>query len=148
MTGAAAGAPRGTQGASRFHYELEFEDTFDGEELDPERWLPHDLPHWSSRSRSRAAARYRIGGGTLRLLIEEGQQPWCPDLDGAVRVSSLQTGAFSGPVGSSVGKHRFSPRAVVREAQESIRLSTPLYGRIELRARGPATTRSRWSRSG
>jgi beta-glucanase (GH16 family) len=51
-----------------------------------------------------------------------------------VRVSSLQTGVFSGPVGSTVGQHRFHPDAVVLEAQENVRLYTPRYGRIELRA--------------
>jgi len=114
-------------------FELEFEDTFDGGALDGCRWFPYYLPQWSGRQRS--AARFEVGGGRLRLLIEADQQPWCPELDGEVRVSSLQTGVFSGPVGSGVGQHRFSPEAVVREAQENVRLYTPLYGRIEMRAR-------------
>jgi hypothetical protein len=118
---------------SEARYELEFEDTFDGDELDRGRWVPHYLPQWSSRKSS--AARYEAGGGRLRLLIEEDQQPWCPELDGQIRVSSLQTGVFAGPVGSGVGQHRFSPEAVVREEQENVRLYTPLYGRIEMRAR-------------
>jgi beta-glucanase (GH16 family) len=50
-------------------------------------------------------------------------------------VSSLQTGVFAGPVGSTVGQHRFHPDAVVREAQNNVRLYTPHYGRIELRAK-------------
>ena len=70
-------------------YELEFEDTFEGDSLDDRRWLPYYLPQWSSRAQ--AAARYRVGDGCLRLLIEADQQPWCPELDGDVRVSSLQT---------------------------------------------------------
>ena len=70
----------------------------------------------------------------LRLLIEEDQQPWCPELDGEVKVSSLQTGQFAGPVGSAVGQHRFHPDAVVREEQPNVRLYTPSFGRIELRA--------------
>src|SRR4051794_20308749 len=114
-------------------YELGFEDTFDGDTLDAGRWLPYYLPHWSSRERS--TARYEIGGGLLRLLIQADQQPWCPEFDGDVRVSSLQTGAFAGPVGSAVAQHRFNPRAVVREAQQNVRLYTPQYGRIELRAK-------------
>lgn len=73
--------------------EVEFEDTFDGGQLDLDRWIPH----WSSRERS--AARYEVGGGSPRLLIE-AEEPWCPELDGEVRVSSLQTGVFAGPVGS------------------------------------------------
>src|SRR5918997_847362 len=35
----------------------------------------------------------------------------------------------------ATGQHRFNPDAVVREAQENVRLYTPLYGRIELRAK-------------
>jgi Glycosyl hydrolases family 16 len=114
-------------------FELEFEDTFEGEELDRNRWLPYYLPHWSSRERS--AARYEVGGGVLRLLIEEDQPPWCPELDGEIRVSSLQTALFSGPIGGSVGQHRFNPAAVVREEQPHVRLYLPHYGRIELRAK-------------
>ena len=49
-------------------------------------------------------------------------------------MSSLQTGLFAGPVGSTVGQHRFHPDAVVLEAQENVRLYTPRYGGIELRA--------------
>ena len=73
--------------------------------MDLGRWIPHYLPHWSTRERS--AARYAIADGRLSLLITANQQPWCPDLDGEVRVSSLQTGVFAGPVGSTVGQHRF-----------------------------------------
>ena len=35
-------------------FELEFEDTFDGERSTAERWLPWYLPHWSNRARSTA----------------------------------------------------------------------------------------------
>ncbi len=114
-------------------YELEFEDLFDGEQLDRERWLPYYLAHWSSRERS--AARYEIGGGCLRLLIAADQQPWCPEFDDQVKVSSLQTGAFAGSVGGSIGQHRFNPALRVREAQPNVRLYAPQYGRIELRAK-------------
>jgi Glycosyl hydrolases family 16 len=113
-------------------YRLEFEDTFDGDELDPTLWLPYYLPHWSTRER--AAARYEVDG-RLRLLITADQEPWCPELDGDIRVSSLQTALFAGPLGSTVGQHRFDERAVVTEEQENVRLYTPCYGRIELRAR-------------
>jgi hypothetical protein len=114
-------------------YVLDVEDTFAGPELDRSLWLPYYLPHWSSRAAS--AARYRLGDGYLRLLVEQDQPPWCPELDGQVRVSSLQTGEFCGPVGSAIGQHRFSPAAVVREAQDDVRLHTPQYGFFEIRAR-------------
>jgi Glycosyl hydrolases family 16 len=114
-------------------FELEFEDTFDGEELDREKWIPCYLPHWSSRERS--AARYELGGGALRLQIQADQPPWCPELDGDIRVSSLQTAVFSGPVGGGVGQHRFNPAALVREEHPNDQLYLPHYGRIELRAK-------------
>ena len=117
----------------RVGYELEFEDTFGGDTLDTDRWVAHYLPQWSSRERS--AARYEVGGGCLRLLIERDQQPWCPELDGDTRVSSLQTGVFAGPVGSAIGQHRFHPSAVVREPQQNVRLYTQHYGLVEMRAK-------------
>lgn len=110
-------------------YELEFEDRFDGDDLDRSRWLPHHLPHWSSREQS--AARYELADGHLHLLIEADQQPWCPEFDGRTRVSSLQTGVFT-------GQHRFNPDAVVRERQEDVALYTPLFGVFALRARAVA----------
>ncbi len=120
--------------------ELAFEDTFEGGTLDLTRWVPYYLPHWSSRERS--AARYELGGGRLRLLIERDQQPWCPELDGELVVSSLQTGVFAGPLGSPIGQHRFHPDAVVREEQDDVRLYTPQYGRIEVRCRAIADPRN------
>jgi hypothetical protein len=121
-------------------YELEFEDTFDGDTLDQARWLPWYLPQWSSREAS--AARYQLGGGVLRLVIEADQQPWCPEFDGQTRVSSLQTGVFAGPVGSTVGQSRFNPGLVVRQAQDNARLYTPQYGLFELRAKATDDPRS------
>ena len=120
-------------------YVLDFEDHFDGEELDRSRWLPLYLPQWSSSIAS--AARYELADGALHLLIEAEQAPWCPQLDGATRVSSLQTGVYAGPVGSSIGQHRFHPDAVVREPQQDVRLYTPRYGVFVLRAKALADPR-------
>jgi Glycosyl hydrolases family 16 len=114
---------------------LEFEDTFTGQDLDRRRWLPNYLPQWSSREQS--AARYTLADGLLRLRIDADQPPWCPEFDGEVRVSSLQTGVFAGPLGSRTGQHRFTPAVVVREQQEPRRLWTPRYGRIEVRMAAP-----------
>jgi hypothetical protein len=120
-------------------YELEFEDTFDGSELDRSRWVPHYLPHWSSRAATEA--RYRIDDGMLRLRIDEGQQPWCPEWDDDIRVSSLQTGLFAGPLGSPVGQLHFEDDLRVREEQAEERLYTPLYGIVETRFRAIADPR-------
>ena len=120
----------------RSDYELEVEDRFDRPVLDERLWIPYYLPHWGSRAAG--AARYTVGGGTLRLLIESDQEPWNPELNGHLRVSSLQTGVFAGPVGSTIGQHHFQKGLVVREAQRNVALYTPQYGLFELRARALA----------
>lgn len=114
-------------------YLLEFADEFDGSGLDPEKWLPFHFPHWSSRAS--AAARYQLEEDCLVLEITRDQAPWCPEFDGSVRVSSLQTGVFSGPVGSAVGQLRFNPANRVRQAQAETRLYVPHYGYFEMRGR-------------
>lgn len=117
-------------------WRLEFHDGFDGDALNADKWIPYYLPQWSSRARS--APRYGLGDGALALRIEADQQPWCPEFDGDVKVSSLQTGLYSGPVGSTAGQHRFNENLVVREAQPSLRTFTPRYGYFEARVRGLA----------
>ena len=114
-------------------FELELDETFDGNTLDERVWIPHYLPHWSTWEAS--AARYSLLGGELRLRIDADQPPWCPELDGPIRVSALQTALVAGPVGSSVGQHRFHPDATVRNGPHDDRRYTPHYGRVELRAR-------------
>jgi hypothetical protein len=126
------GLPEPVDPGTRAGYELVVADDFAGDHLDAALWLPHHLPQWSSRAAS--AARYRLDGH-LRLVIDEDQPPWCPELDGGVRVSSLQTGVRSGPPGSRDGQHRFRPDVVVREAQQLLRLYVPQYGFFEARAR-------------
>jgi hypothetical protein len=128
-----AGSGRVVDPVTKAGYELDFEDHFEGDTLDQTRWLPCYLPHWSSREAS--AARYVLGGGVLRLVIEADQPPWCPEFDGQTRVSSLQTGVFAGPVGSPVGQSRFTEELVVRQAQDNVMLYTPRYGLFELRAK-------------
>jgi hypothetical protein len=114
-------------------YRLEFHDEFDGPDLDTSKWLPVYLPQWSSRARS--APEYGFGDGALILHITEAQQPWCPEFDGEIRCSSLQTGVYAGPLGSAIGQHRFRPACVVREEQEPMRTYTPRYGYFEVRAK-------------
>lgn len=117
-------------------YVLDLEDDFGSNELDRSLWHPHYLPQWSSRARS--TARYELTDSTLHLRIDQDQAPWCPEFDGDTRVSSLQTGVFAGPVGSTLGQHRFDPRVVVREEQPVLRLYTPQYGVFVIRAAVPA----------
>lgn len=114
-------------------YRFEFHDEFDGPDLNLEKWIPFHFPHWSSRARS--AANYIVENGSLTLQIEADQRPWCPEFDGENRVSSIQTGMFAGPVGSAAGQLRFNKANRVREAQESVRRYTPLFGYFEMRAK-------------
>jgi hypothetical protein len=91
---------------------LLFADDFDEPFLNLENWFPYYLPHWSSQERTRA--RYQIQDSYLRLSVDNDQQPWCPEFDGDVKVSNLQTGHWSGPAGSPQGQHRFRSGLVVR----------------------------------
>lgn len=113
-------------------YELDFDEDFAGTALDATRWFPYYLPQWSSREAT--AARYQVSDGQLHLRIDPDQAPWSTEFDGATRVSSLQTGVFSGPLGSGRGQHQFRPGLIVREEQSTARLYTPMFGVIELRA--------------
>jgi hypothetical protein len=121
-----------TEAASLTDRRLDFSDAFETGVLDPARWLPAYLPHWSSRAQS--APRYAFEDGRLTLQIATDQEPWCPEWDGQTRVSSIQTGVFAGPLGSPIGQCHFRQDLVVREEQQPARLFTPQYGRIELRA--------------
>lgn len=115
-------------------YVLTFSDEFDGSELDTDKWLPRYLPQWSSRERS--AAHYTFEDGHLVLQIMENQPPWCPEFDGEVRASAIQTGVFAGPVGSGLGQSRFSDKLMVREAQINEQKYTQQYGYFETRVKG------------
>lgn len=121
-------------------YDVVWQDDFDRPTLDEMHWLPHYLPHWSTPDRT--AARYEIRDSVLRLLIEADTPPWCPALDGDLRVSSLQTGVFAGPVGSNVGQLQFHPDVVVRTAQQNRALFTVHHGLIEIRMRALAVPRA------
>jgi hypothetical protein len=120
---------------------VHFRDEFDGDDLDRSVWTPHYLPQWSSRARS--AATYEVAGSELRLSIPHGQGLWCPeDHEEPLRVSGVQSGVFSGPVGSSAGQQPFRDGLVVREAQPTQWGWTPHYGVLEVRARMELTARS------
>lgn len=112
-------------------YQLDFHDEFDGSTLNTDQWLPYYLPQWSSRAQS--APRYHLEASALVLRIDADQPPWCPEFDGDVKCSSLQTGVFAGKLGSPQGQHRFKPQCVVREEQPTQRTYTPQYGYFEAR---------------
>jgi Glycosyl hydrolases family 16 len=114
-------------------YLLEWNDEFESSTLDTTKWIPYYLPQWSSREQSKP--NYLLQDGTIRLQITEHQQPWCPEFDGEVKASSLQTGLFAGTLGSKQGQLQFNPNLVVRETQTNTKLYTPRYGFFECRAK-------------
>jgi hypothetical protein len=120
---------------------LGFEDDFDAPALDRAVWLPHYLPAWSSRAAT--AATYEIRGSCLHLAIPPDEGLWCADdHDPPLRVSGIQSGNFSGPVGSTVGQQPYRDGVTVREEQETFWGWTPDPGYVELRARGVISPRS------
>jgi Glycosyl hydrolases family 16 len=107
-------------------------DHFDS--LDTSVWLPHYLPHWSSRAQS--AATYEVAASELRLTIPAGQGLWCAgDHEPPLRVSGVQSGVLD-------GQQPFREGQVVREHQPTQWGWTPHYGRIEIRARMDLSPRS------
>ncbi|GAB3815288.1 glycoside hydrolase family 16 protein [Kribbella italica] len=111
-------------------------------QLDTSVWSPYYLPHWSSRAAS--AASYEQVGSDLRLFIPPEQGLWCADdHQPPLRVSGIQSGNYSGPVGSTVGQQPFRDGQLVREEQEPFWGWTPTApARIELRARADLSPRS------
>ncbi|MBM7784963.1 glycoside hydrolase family 16 protein [Tenggerimyces flavus] len=121
--------------------QLVFEDDFDGSELDRGVWLPHYFPAWSSRAATKAT--YELKDSQLWLTIPIDQGLWCEqEHPTPLRVSGIQSGNYSGPVGSTQGQQPFRDGLVVREAQDTFWGWTPEYGRLEIRLRGEVTQRS------
>ncbi len=123
-----------------------FADDFDGDDLDRAVWLPHYLPAWSSRAES--AATYSVADSRLTLSIPPEQGLWCAgDHTPALRVSGMQSGSWSGPVGSTLGQQPFRAGQTVREEQPAFWGWTPDGGHVEVRARlvlSPRSMASLW----
>jgi hypothetical protein len=125
-------------------YVLELDERFTSKRLDASRWVPHYLPHWTTAERS--AARFDMGNGLLRLRIDLDQPEW-READGGMRVSNLQTGTWSGPLGSARGQHRHVEGLTVVSPQPDRPLYTPLAGLVEVEMRttvDPTTLLAFW----
>jgi hypothetical protein len=111
-----------------------FDDDFDAPDLDRGAWLPHYLPHWSSREAS--AATFVVEGSELRLTIPTEQGLWCAgEHEPPLRVSGVQSGSLS-------GQQPFRYGQAVCSAEPAWWGVTPTYGRIEIRARMELSSRS------
>ena len=109
-----------------------FRDDFDSDGLDRSVWLPHYLPAWSSRAATFAS--HRLEDGRLVLDVPVDHPVWCPD-DHAppLRVSGIQSGSWSGPVGSTRGQQRFADGLTVKEEQPRFEGWLPASGHVEIR---------------
>jgi hypothetical protein len=117
-----------------------FVERFRGTTLDRSIWFPYYLPAWSSRAETAAA--YRVDD-CLTLEIPQAQQLWCADLHRPpLRVSALQSGSWSGPVGSPFGQQRFQDGLAVREEQERFEGWLVATGRVACTARMELSPRS------
>lgn len=117
------------------------DDRFEGSTLDEAKWFPHYLPAWSSRAATRAS--YRLGDEGLVLDVPVDHPVWCPgDHDPPLRVSGIQSGSWSGPVGSTRGQQRFREGQPVREEQPRFEGCLVATGRVGITARMTLSPRS------
>jgi hypothetical protein len=112
-----------------------FDERFASGRLDTSRWIAAYLPAWSSRAA--AAATYELNRDGLRLFIPPDHALWCPGLhdNPPLRVSAVQSGNWSGAVGTVQGQQPFRDGLVVSEAQQAFRGFVPLYARVEVECR-------------
>ncbi|QJU54641.1 family 16 glycosylhydrolase [Herbiconiux sp. KACC 21604] len=123
----------------------DFDDDFSGGGApDPRRWVAAYLPHWTTPDRARA--RFETVTTGLQLRIDADQPDWRPE-DSPLRVSNLQTGLFSGPVGSPRGTHRHRADLTVRTETPLELLFAPSRGRVEVTvsaSRDPGCMTAAW----
>lgn len=114
---------------------------FEGSDLAGDRWVPWYLPHWSSRETSRAT--YDVASSVLRLSIPTTQGLWCGDRHRpALRTSTIASGLYAGPLGSTVGQQPFADGLTVSEEQDTFQGWLLEGGRVTVRARADLTARS------
>ena len=91
-----------------------------------------------------------VRGRRVRAAADDPPEQglWCGDShEPPLRVSGIQSGVFSGEVGSTTGQQPFRDGLVVRELQPAHWGWTPHYGLLEVRARmdlGPRSMASVW----
>jgi hypothetical protein len=118
-----------------------FRDDFDDPELQTSFWLPHYLPAWSSREATRAS--YRLENSCLTLDVPVDHPVWLDEEhEPPLRCSAIQSGSFSGPVGSKLGQQRIREGQVVREEQPRFEGWLPESGHVEIRCRMTLSPRS------
>lgn len=137
--------PNVTAAPNRYGPEI-IDERFGGPDLDAGVWTGAYLPAWSSYAE--AAAAYALTPDGLRLRLPPDHPRWCPDRHSPpLRVSAVQTGNWSGPVGSTRGQQPFAEGLTVRERQPARWGYTPHLGRLEVELSatiGPRSMFSAW----
>jgi hypothetical protein len=117
------------------------DDRFQGTTLDESKWFPYYLPAWSSRAATRGS--YRCGPEGLVLDIPVDHPVWCPgDHSQPLRVSGIQSGSWSGAVGTTRGQQRYREGLLVREEQPRFEGCLVSSGRVAIEARMQLSPRS------
>lgn len=119
---------------SKGDYYLDFQEEFDGESLDADKWLDEYLPHWTPDEED-SKARYELRDGELVLQVREEDQPWSPQNDGKVICSGITT--FN-----KNHIHNFTGKNTLYEHPDSTSTDnnyfngyTMKYGYVEMRAK-------------
>ena len=105
-------------------------------------WLPHYLPMWSSREATRAS--YRLEESCLVLDIPPDHGLWLPDDHSPpLRLSGIQSGNRSGPVGSTDGQQAVYDGPAGPRGAAGVRAATCRSGgHLEIRCRMTISPRS------
>ena len=116
-------------------------DEFDTHNLNRDVWLAHYLPAWSSLDSTKA--QYKLSNSCLTLYISTDAQLWCADQHAEpLRVSGMQSGSYSGAVGTTLGQQSFRDGLQVSQEQPRFVGWVAASGKVEIRCRMRLSSRS------
>lgn len=107
-------------------YRLIFQDEFDNEDIDRDKWVDRYLSSWSLTAAN--ANEWITKNGIMHLQIREETQPWCEEYDGATIVSGFTTGQRN-------GLHNWNGNNKVRNPEDTMLTHINQYGYYEMRAK-------------
>lgn len=108
-------------------YRLIFQDEFDNNALDQDKWVEHYLSSWSTTAEN--TREWTESNGIMNIQIKETTEPWCREYDGATVVSGFTTGQRN-------GLHNWNGNNQVRNPQDTQLTHINQYGYYEMRAKG------------
>lgn len=108
-------------------YRLIFQDEFDKDALDQDKWVDHYLSSWSTTADN--TMEWTESNGIMNIQIKETTEPWCREYDGATVVSGFTTGQRN-------GLHNWNGNNQVRNPKDTELTHINQYGYYEMRAKG------------